>query len=294
MVFLQSIMTKSGKYYLLLLATFCAISVQAQMIKATVVSAFNGDSLPYVGVNISGKLHAISDSKGRFSINPNKKWWKDSISFYAPGFEKYTTCVNDLAAKLLFGDSIIALSLIPHKLAEVEVSDKKSLKERKEGFKRRHGNAMAGFSFNSAGSELASLVAVKHVPALLRSLKIFIVENNYPKLNLRISVYEADEEGKISNRLLSNAQIIQIEKEQKELTIQFQDQVYIKSNCYVSIELLNNLDTEGLFFDAVFSNKKNNIYFRKNKADKWQVLKGTLLINLFTLVLPKAKWKILN
>jgi hypothetical protein len=127
----------------------------------------------------------------------------------------------------------------------------------------------AGFSSNDLGSEVGTVMRYKKKkPGKLENVNFNIAYNAFPEaLLFRVNIYDF-KDGKIGESILKEPLYLETMISNGTLTLDLSEKnIYVKNDCFVSLEWIKDFGKRGLMFSAGFFNADS--YARKISQGDW-------------------------
>lgn len=240
-----------------------------QMLNGQIVEL--GKDIPIAYSRI-GILHQnkgiVSDSNGYFRIDLSNLSELDTLVVSAIGFEKMEFLVSQCRTYLLNQENLkIELSPKTKELEEVIVVAGK-YKILQTGNNVKSSMIIAGFQNKSLGAEMGTILNYnKKKKGLITKLHFNVVANQFDTIKYRVNLYEL-ENGLPGKSLLYEPIYFYGTPSNGVIDIDISEMsIYVKSDCFVSIELIENIGMEGLFFKSAFLRSAS--YHREAPEGSW-------------------------
>ena len=125
-----------------------------------------------------------------------------------------------------------------------------------------------GFTTNKLGNEIAQFVRVKKQrPTLIQGFWLSIAENSIESVILRLNIY-LEEEGFPGENVLKEPIYLELPNEPQTITVDLTPfDIYVEDDFFVSIEWIEDLGIEGLWFSAGVFGK--SLYARSASHAQW-------------------------
>jgi hypothetical protein len=244
------------------------LPIQAQqLVFGQIHDAEFNTPLPYVNIGIPDQgIGTVSDEEGYYQLEIPDNLSSASILFSMVGFAK----VEREIASLEKGDEkLLSLKLQPEvtALKEVIVTDTQ-WRPLTVGNKTTSKRIVGGFTSNHLGNEIAQFIRVKkNSPTLLKKFWLSIAENNIQDVILRFNVYN-EVDGFPGDNLLAEAVYISLPNGSETIIVDLSPyDIYVEDNFFISIEWIEDLGIENLWFSAGVFGK--SVYARSTSQSKW-------------------------
>jgi hypothetical protein len=233
--------------------------------------------LAYVNIGILQKgLGTVSDKNGYFKIQLDKKYEEDILRISMIGYQKQEIKIADFKKNFY---TELTIELVPEiiELAEITVR-KKNFKQRTLGRSTKKKGNTLGFVNNQLGSEVGSIIKVKEVPAYVKSIDTYIIENTYDTLKFRVNFYDL-KDGMPNNSIQKESIFIttSIKKGRLYADLSKYD-IVIKEDFCVTLEWLEDLGEGSLRFAILYQEPKMaGQVSRVSSQDKWTKLTKVMM-----------------
>lgn len=210
----------------------------------------------------------ISDSIGYFQIDLSNLSESDTLVISSIGYEKMEFLVSHCKTYLLNQENLkIELSPKNFELDEVIIVAGK-YKIMQSGNNVKSSMIVAGFQNKSLGSEMGTILNYnKKKKGQITKLHFNIVANQSDTLKFRVNLYEL-ESGLPGKSILNEPIYFFGTPSNGAIVIDITEMnIYVKNDCFVSIELIENLGMSGLFFKSAFL--KSASYHREAPEASW-------------------------
>jgi hypothetical protein len=268
--FLRRSFLKKGFLSLVLFApgiVFC------QLFEGRVIVHENSNSgVAYVNVGIIGKnVGTVTDQSGKFSIELDKIYDKDSIRFSMIGYESRAFLVRafkDNAIKTIYlgpkSYSLTEVKIIYHKAREVRLGTPVTSEALK-----------SGFAENNLGSELGVFLKTRG-QVKLEDINLDVAVCTYDSVTYRINIYKTIDGIEFKN-ILTQPIYISFSKDNidKPITLELgKYSIIVEGDILVTLELYKDLG-EGrlLFYTQYFT---SYTYHKKTSEGKWTKAPGAI------------------
>lgn len=252
----------------ILIFLFFPFILLAQNFEGQVQDVANQEAVAYVNIGLIGKnIGTVSDDRGHFLLTIKNATPTDTLQFSMIG---YTSKIMTLAE---FVDNckdncVIQLEKQAYDLAEVVVIPK-DFKTKIVGNKSKNKNISAGFEKNILGYEMGVHMKIKKRPTYVESVTLNIAKCEYDSIFYRLNIYDMKNK-KPHQNVLKEPIYLSYSKEEvgESLVIDLSDKnVYVENDFFVTVELVNSLGTNGLYFCAGLFN--NRTVFRETSQGTW-------------------------
>ena len=258
------------KTYLLIISiTFFTHLASGQWLKGQIVELDTDIPIAYARLGVLHKNKGVvSDSNGYFRMDLTNLSENDTVIISAIGYEKIEFLVSHCRIYLLQQANL-----------RLELSPKN--KERQEGFVEigkskilEPGNNVkstmfiAGFQNKSLGAEMGTVLKYnKKKKGIITKLHFNIVGNPSDTVKFRTNIYTFEND--LPGKSLLNHPIYFCGIPSKgaiEIDVSKWN-INVKNDCFVSIELIENIGMDGLFFKSAFLRSKS--YIRDAPEGVW-------------------------
>jgi hypothetical protein len=242
--------------------------VNAQAFDGTVQDAKTKMPLQYVNVGIIGKsVGTVTDGAGRYKLDLSGHL-DDSLRLSMIGYKALTYRIADFIKN---SDSHKTLLLQPSitDLKEVKVNNRK-WKESILGNTSQSDQSNAGFSNNTLGHEIGSIIKIKRSPTYLKRFNVHISGAPAYPVKLRLNFYTL--KNGMPDQLLQNQNIyVDVLAGQKDIHVNLEPyNIYVDNNFFASLEWIENSKGHGLMFSANLSLFGGSIISRETSQGSWE------------------------
>lgn len=246
--------------------------------------AATNEALPFVNIGIPEKgVGTVSDQNGLHTLEIPPEFKDQILRFSMIGFSAKEVKISSLDSA---HSTLLDVSLIeePIALKEVVVTDGE-WQNIAVGNTTESKLIVAGFTSNKLGNEIAQFIKVKkRRPTLLKSFWLSIAENTIESVILRLNIYD-EHQGYPAENLLDEPIYIKLPNDPQTIRIDLSSyDIYLESNFFISIEWIEDLEVEGLWFSAGVLGK--SLYARSASQAMW-VRKKALSIGMGVEMLQK-------
>ena len=241
---------------------------QAQSLNGRILDAQTKQPVEFASIGI---LHrnagTVANEQGNFVLNTEKAAPADTIKVSMLGYESRLFLVRDFENFLAQQSGMISLQPQNRKLQEVVIKPRKT-KIITAGNTTDSKFMSAGFTSNDLGSEVGTVLRYnKKKPGKLENVNFNIASNSYNNVLFRVNLYEF-KNGKIGENLLKEPLYTDFTGDSGTLTLDLSDKdIYISSDCLLTLEWIKDYGRRGLFFSAGFFNSDS--YARKTSHGDW-------------------------
>ena len=210
----------------------------------------------------------VSDSNGYFRIDLSSLSELDTLVVSAIGFEKMEFLIYQCRTYLLNQENLkIELSPKIKELEEVVVVAGK-YKICQTGNNIKSSMFIAGFQNKSLGAEMGTILNYnKKKKGLITKLHFNVVANQSDTIKFRVNLYEL-ENGLPGKSILNKPIYFYGIPSNSAIDIDISEMnIYVISDCFVSIELIENIGMEGLFVKSAFLRSAS--YHRDAPEGSW-------------------------
>lgn len=251
------------------IAAFCQSDLNG-----TINDASNNKPLAYVNIGIKNRdIGTVSDADGKFSISLVENYDQDSVTISSIGYQVQLIKVSEFRE-----NAIISLEPIDVLLPEISISNKVGKKEIL-GNNTQSKTVKLGFTSNLLGNEIGVKLKIKR-PTTLKEFNVFIIENEYDKLQFRLNVYKM-KNGKPDRIILNENILVPTEIKEGLLTVDLVPfNIVVDEDVVVGLEWIEDLGNKGLYFSGKFFGAP--MYFRKVSQGNWEK-SGKISVGFFVL-----------
>lgn len=242
------------------------------------------EPLPYVNIGIPGAgIGTVSDEVGYYLLEiPNHKI-NDSLYFSMVGFASQSFKIDQLDGS---NEKLLNINFQPEATALKEVVVTSGKWEKKAvGNETDSKLITTGFTTNQLGNEIAQFVRVKKQrPTLVQGFWLAIAENTIESVILRLNIY-LEEEGFPGENVLQEPIYLELPNDPQTITVDLTPyDIYVEDDFFISIEWIEDLGVEGLWFSAGVFGK--SLYARSASHAQW-VKQRALSIGMGVEILQK-------
>lgn len=257
-------------FYLLFVYLFIVNSCFSQILTGRVTEVNSPKQISYARLEI---VHAnagkIADSDGNFSLDITDYSINDTLRISAIGYETLDFLIIH-CREFLFVQEQVIIELTPKSqlIDEIVVTSSKS-KVIVVGNNIKSTMIVAGFQSRELGSELGTVLKYnkKHKGRIL-SLNFNVSGVQNDSIPFRVNLY-AMKNGLPGDNILKEPIYASTKLTNGIISIDLSiENIYIKDDCLLSIELIEDINFEGLFFNSGFLRSPS--YQRLIGQDEWQ------------------------
>jgi len=241
----------------------------AQTLKGRILDSENNQPVEFASVGI---LHrdagTVANEQGYFQLNFQRTNAADTLKISMVGYESLVLTVAGFEKMIGQKNGVITLRPNIRKLQEVVIKPRKT-KTLLTGNTTDTRMISAGFSSNDLGSEVGTVMRYnKKKPGKLENVNFNIAYNSFPdRLLFRVNIYDF-KNGKIGESLLSEPLYLETMIDNGTLSLDLSEKgIYVKNDCFVSLEWIKDFGKSGLMFSAGFFNSDS--YARKISQGDW-------------------------
>ena len=242
------------------------------------------EPLPYVNIGIPGAgIGTVSDEAGYYLLEIPSHKINDSLYFSMVGFASQSFKIDQLDGS---NEKLLNINFQPEATALKEVVVTSGKWEKKAvGNETDSKLITTGFTTNQLGNEIAQFVRVKKQrPTLVQGFWLSIAENTIESVILRLNIY-LEEEGFPGENVLQESIYLELPNEPQTITVDLTPyDIYVEDDFFVSIEWIEDLGIEGLWFSAGVFGK--SLYARSASHAQW-VKQRALSIGMGVEILQK-------
>ncbi|MFC5269747.1 carboxypeptidase-like regulatory domain-containing protein [Adhaeribacter terreus] len=255
-------------FAVILVTLLFTLQLQAQTLQGRILDAQTKQPIEFASIGI---LHrdagTVANEQGSFVLNIEKARPGDTIKVSMLGYESRLFPASDFANVLARQNGIIALQPQTRNLQEVVIKPRK-IKTITAGNTTDSKFMTAGFTSNDLGSEVGTVLRYnKKKPGKLENVNFNIASNSYHNVLFRVNLYDY-KNGKIGENLLKEPLYTDFTGDSGTHTLDLSDKdIYISSDCLLTLEWIKDYGKRGLFFSAGFFNSDS--YARKTSQGDW-------------------------
>ena len=253
-------------YFIFLLLLGNTLKAQSLVFGKIIDAEFN-EPLPYVNIGIPGAgIGTVSDEQGYYLLEIPPGNINDSLYFSMVGFAFQSFKIDQIEGS---NEKLLNITFKPETTAlkEVVVTSRK-WEPIAVGNKTDSKLVTTGFTTNQLGNEIAQFVRVKKQrPTLIQKLWLSIAENSIESVILRLNIY-LEEEGFPGENILQEPIYLELPNEPQTIEVDLTPyDIYVEDDFFVSIEWIEDLGVEGLWFSAGVFGK--SLYARSASHAQW-------------------------
>jgi hypothetical protein len=226
------------------------------------------EALPFVNIGIPGEgIGTVTDQQGYFVLEIPSQFSTAYLQVSMIGFSSQLIAIKDIG-------EYITIDLSPEVTALKEVIVTDAGWEFKEVSNKTNSELLTvGFTSNNLGNEIAQFVRVrKNRPTLLKRFWLSVARNDIESVLLRFNVY-IEEAGFPGKNILEDPIYIELPNRCEILEIDLSPyDIYVEDDFFISIEWIEDLGVEGLWFSAGVLGKP--LYSRSASQDQWKIQKA--------------------
>jgi len=255
-------------FAVILLALLTTFQLQAQTLTGRILDAQTRQPVAFASIGILRRdAGTVADEQGNFSLSIAKAKPTDTLRLSMLGYENRQFLISEVQTVILRENSVLLLQPNERRLQEVVIKPRKT-KTIKVGNTTDSRFMTAGFVSNDLGSELGTVLRYnKKKPGKLENVNFNIAKNDYNTVLFRVNIY-AFKNGQVGESLLKEPLYTDFSAQHGTLTLDLSDQdIYITSDCLLTLEWIKDYGKRGLFFSAGFFNADS--YARKTSHGNW-------------------------
>jgi hypothetical protein len=241
-----------------------------QTLNGQIIELDNNIPIGYARI---GVLHqnkgTVADLNGFFHFELSNFSDLDTLVISAIGFEKMKFLISHCKT-ILLNQEILKIELTPStkELQEVKITAGK-YKNLITGNNIKSSMIIAGFQNRSLGAEMGTVLKYnKEKKGLLTNLHFNVVANKSDTIKFRVNLYEF-ENGIPNESMLNEPIYFYGTPTNGAITINVSERrIYLKKDIFVTVELIENVGMDGLFFKAAFLRSAS--YFRHAPEGNWE------------------------
>jgi hypothetical protein len=235
-----------------------------------VIDSETHSPLAYVNVGIIGKnIGTVTNSEGEFTIALDTIFNKDTLRISMIGYSTKDFVVANFKRQNESGKIKILLTPKTTILNEVIISSKPN-QSLILGNKPKSRMVNMGFIYNKLGHEIGSLFKMNGNEIMLDSIQLNFAKCNYENVYLRMNVYKIKELK--DEAVLQKPIYISLNKNQalnKPIVDLSNQNIIIKGDFIVSIEIVKDLGEKGLYFYADLNTQTSPSVYRVTSQGNW-------------------------
>lgn len=259
-------MKKCCLIYIIFLINHYSIS---QIFSGQIVSFETRNPISYSRIGILHKNEGtVTDYAGNFSFDISNFSDEDTLRISAPNYESVdfliwhckTYFINQVSIKIELTQKIQTLE-------EVVVTAGKS-KLLISGNNVKTSMIIAGFQNRKLGAEMGTLIKYnKKRKGHIKSLNFNVVYNTDDSIKFRVNLY--DMKDGVPNKSILSEPIYFFDKPNNgKITINVSElNIYVKEDSFLSVELIEDVNFEGLFFKSALLKSKS--FYREAPEGDW-------------------------
>lgn len=244
-------------------------SAFTQTWKGIVIDVNSRKQLEFVNIGVLHKNKGtVTNEIGKFSFDLTNLSDYDTIRISYIGYEHTDILVGQCKNYLLeLNDASIELTPISFSIDEVVITANKT-KKIITGNNIKSSIVVSGFRNNELGSEVGTVLKYrKKKKGYIISLNFNIASNNYDSLFFRVNLYKM-KNGLPSKNILQKPIYVNSTIQKGTLTVNLsKENISIKEDSFVSIELVKNLGKNGLYFKTAFL--KSPSFAKQTSQSDW-------------------------
>jgi len=241
----------------------------SQNLIGQIVELENGNSISYASLGILHKNEGtVTNSNGDFSLDISNYSDSETLRISALGFESLDFLIQHCKEFLINQESLkIELSQKSKNLDEVIVTAGKR-KLMVSGNNVKSSMIIAGFQNKKLGAEMGTVLKYnKKRKGHIVSLNFNLAYNLDDSIKFRVNLYEM-KNGLPDKNVLAESIYFHDKPINSKITIDVSElNINMKDDCFLSIELIENADFEGLFFKSAFL--KSQSFHRPAPDGEW-------------------------
>lgn len=270
------------KKFLSYLFLFIPFWINAQEKSGTIYSRETNTEIAYVNIGIIGRnIGTVSDVSGKFKIELDSLYYKDSIRFSYVGYKPLTLLVKDFVEN---DYSEIYLNLNHYNIEEAIVVGHRKSKPIVLGIVSSPKKNGVGFAYSSLGSEMGINVYLRN-NVLIQDINFKILKCPFDTVEYRLNIYKVNK-GFITHNILKESIYLKFTKDEISEILSFDLRKYniiLKGNILITLELFKDLGEGKIIFESNFD--ISNTWCRKTSEGRWYPLPGVPVLYLNGLII---------
>lgn len=244
-------------------------ATKSQIWSGNVIDAESKMQLEFVNVGVLHKSKGtVTDVNGKFSLSLNNLSDNDTIRVSFIGY-KYSDFLVSQCKKYLINSSNISIELTPKSFLINEfVVNSNKIKKIVRGNNIRTAIVAAGFQNRDLGAEMGTVLKYhKKKKGQVVSFNFNFIGNQSDSIYFRVNLYKM-KNGLPSKNILKKPIYVNSISKKGVIKIDLSEEnIYIKKDSFLSLELITDLGQDGLFFKSAFL--KSPSYFRPTSQSEW-------------------------
>ena len=241
----------------------------SQSCSGIIYDADTKQPLPYVSIGVLNRgTGTVAQQGGQFTINLPDELNNDTLKISMIGYQSQFYNVLDFKTLCSSGKNIYLKETVSE-LSEVIIRPKDT-KTITVGNEFDIPNFRAGFTTNDLGSELGTVMKVKHNRTYFLKTAVFnIALCNYDSILFRVNIYDF-EDGKPGVILQSLPLYVKAVKDQKQIILDLTSfNISVDHDFVMSLEWIMDLPDKEQNFLFCAGLIGNRIFYRKTSQDTW-------------------------
>lgn len=255
---------------LIIVSLFTLNTATSQIWSGRVVDANSKKSIEFVNIGVLHKNKGtVTNDNGEFSFALNNLLANDTIRVSCIGYQHYDILVSQCQNFLIYtSDFLIALTPKSFSINEVVVTSSK-VKKIVRGNNVKMALIVGGFQNRSLGAEMGTVLKYrKKKKGQLISLNFNFIGNQADSIFFRVNIYKM-RNGMPSKNILKKPIYLHGISKNGTITINVsKENIYIRKDCFLALELVTAIGQDGLFFKSAFLQSPS--YFRETSQSNWK------------------------
>ncbi len=260
------------RYCFLILLIFISGHIFSQTFSGIIYDAATNQPLPYVSIGVLNRgTGTVAQPGGEFMIVLPDVLNNDTVKLSMIGYQPQFYKVSDFKELCAAGKNFY-LSENINEFAEVIIRPRDT-KTIRIGNAFNSPNISAGFTSDDLGSELGTVMKVKHGRTYFLKTVVFnIAKCNYDSILFRVNIYDF-EDGKPGAILQSIPLYVKVIRDQKQIILDLKPyDISVDHDFIISLEWILELPEKEKNFLFCAGLIGNRIFYRKTSQDSWSTL----------------------
>lgn len=255
--------------FILIISTRIA---SAQTFSGIIFDAETKQPLPYVSIGVINRgTGTVAQPGGEFHIQLPDELNGDTVKLSMIGYKSQFYIVSEFK-DLCTSKNIFFLSPDVNELSEVIIRPRDT-KTIRIGNEFNSPNISAGFTTDDLGSELGTVMKVKHGRTYFLKTVVFnIAKCNYDSILFRVNIYDF-EDGKPGVILQTIPLYVKVVRDQRQILLDLTSyDITVDHDFIISLEWILDLPDKEKNFMFCAGLIGNRIFYRKTSQDSWSTV----------------------
>jgi hypothetical protein len=256
-------------FLIVLILTLLSYRNYSQTFSGVITEVNSKVPISYASIGIMNtNSGTVANNEGYFSINISKFSENDTLRISAIGYENLDFLIKHCRSFIKLGGINLELNTKVNNIDEITITASKT-KTIKIGNDIKASMIFGRFQDKNTGAEIGTVLKYqKKKKGQVKSFNINLHETINKYIPFRINLYSM-KNGLPHKNILKKPIYTKGKIVNGYLSIDVSDlNIYIKGDSFLSIELIENINTDGILFKAGYL--KSKTYYRAASQDQWK------------------------